>query len=66
MLIVRQTDGIGTYLTNQSHIFGMFLFADRPAQILTVLMTGNTVQRIAAAVQEKALIRIHRKTAETN
>ena len=56
VLVVRQTDRVGTDFTNHRHIFQMFLLGDAPAHILTVLVTADAVQRIRPPVEEKSLV----------
>ena len=56
VLVVRQTDRVGTDFTNHCHIFQVFLLGDAPAHILTVLVTADAVQRVRPPVEEESLV----------
>ena len=43
MLIVSQTDGVGTQLFDDRHVFFVVCFGNCPAFVQTVLVAGNTV-----------------------
>ena len=59
MLVMGQTDGIGADLPDQGHVGIVVLLMQGISDALPVLMAADTPQGIAAAVEEKALLRIH-------
>ena len=61
VLVVRQPDGISTHFQNDGDILFHHFVRQRDACALAVLMPGNTAQRIAAAVQDKALLGVNLK-----
>ena len=65
VLIVGKANGIGTDLPDQSHILVVMLFCQCIAQALAVLVPGNTLQRIAASVEEEAFLGIKMIATDT-
>ena len=63
VLIVGQTDGIGTHFLDQCAVFLMVCLGDGPALILAVLVTGNAPQRHILAVEPEAGVCIHMEGA---
>ena len=66
VLVVRQPDGVCTQLPDQRHVLIVHLPGDGVAQTLAVLMAGHTVKGIGPAVEEKALLCIHREAAQAH
>ena len=63
VLVVCQTDGVRAQLLDELHILVMHFPGDGIAEALAVLMAGNTVQRVGAAVKEEALLRVNMEAA---
>ena len=61
VLIVCQPDGVGAHFQNDGDILLHHFFGQGIAHTLAVLMAGNAAQRIAAAVQDKALLGVKLK-----
>ena len=61
VLIVSQTDGVGPDLQNDGNILLHHFVCQGIARTLAVLMAGNATQRIAAAIQDKALLGVKLK-----
>ena len=61
VLIVRQPDGVGTHFQNDGDVLLHHFVCQGNAGPLAVLMAGNAPQRIAAAIQDKALLRVKLK-----
>ena len=66
VLVVGQPDGVGTQLPDQRHVLIVHLPGDGIAQTLAVLMAGHTVKGIGPAVEEEALLCIHREAAQAH
>ena len=62
MLIMCQTDGCSTHLTDQFDIFFVMFREQCISQTPAVLMAGYTTQRIAFSIQNEAFIRINFKS----
>ena len=63
VLVVGQPDGVGTHFQNEGHVLLHHFVGQGNAGPLAVLMAGNAAQRIAAAVQDKALLGVKLKLA---
>ena len=63
VLVVRQTDRVRAQLLDELHILVVHLARDGIAQTLAVLMAGDAVQRIRAAIEEEAPLGVNRETA---
>ena len=63
MLVVGQADGVRAQLLDELHVLVVHLSRDGVAQALAVLMAGDTVQRVRAAIEEEALLGVHREAA---
>ena len=61
-----QPDGVCTQLPDQRHVLIMHLPGDGVAQARAGLMAGHTVKGIGPAVEEKALLGIHREAAQAH
>ena len=61
VLVVGQPDGVGTHFQNDGNILLHHFVCQGIARTLAVLMAGNAAQRIAAAVQDKALLGVKLK-----
>ena len=66
MLVVGQTDGVGTQLPDEGHILIVHLAGDGVAHALAVLMAGDAVERIGTAIEEEAVPRVHREGVQTH
>ena len=64
VLVVRQTDGVRAHLTDQREVLLVVGAADGPALVEAVLMAGHAVQRVAAAVENEALVGVDGERAE--
>ena len=62
VLIVGETDSVGSDLLDHLHIPVVILLRDGVADALEVLMPGHAVEGIGFSVQEKSLFRVHRKS----
>ena len=58
VLIVGQTDRVGSHGEDDVHILLVHLPGQRIAHASAVLMTGYAVQRITSSVQEKSFLRV--------
>ena len=63
VLIMSQTNGSSADLANEIDILLVMLGKQRVTYAPAVLMTGNTAERIAFAVEDKALVGIYLKGA---
>ena len=63
VLVVRQTDRVRAQLLDELHILVVHLARDGIAQTLAVLMAGDAVQRIRAAIEEEAPLGVNREAA---
>ena len=63
VLIVCQPDGVGAHFQNDGDILLHHFVGQGIARTLTVLMAGNTAQRIFPAIQDKALLGVDLKLA---
>ena len=63
VLVVRQTDRVRAQLLNELHILVVHLARDGIAQTLAILMAGDAVQRIRAAIEEEAPLGVNREAA---
>ena len=63
MLVVSQADGVRAQLLDELHVLLVHLPRDGVAQAFAVLMAGNAVQRVGAAIEEEALFAVHREAA---
>ena len=63
VLIVCQPDGVGTHFQNEGNVLLHHFIGQGNAGTLAVLMAGNTPQRIAATVQDEALLGVDLKLA---
>ena len=61
VLIMGQANGIGPHFQHDVHILFHHGFRDGTANALSVLMPGCAAQGIAAAIEQKALLRIKGK-----
>ena len=61
VLVVRQPDGVGTHFQNDGNVLLHHFVCQGNAGPLAVLMAGNTAQRIAATVQDEALLGVKLK-----
>ena len=61
VLVVGQTDGVGTHFQNEGHVLLHHFVGQGNAGPLAVLMAGNAPQGIAAAIQDKALLGVKLK-----
>ena len=66
VLVVGQPDGVCAQLPDQRHVLIVHLPGDGIAQTLAVLMAGHTVKGIGPAVEEEALLCIHREAAQAH
>ena len=63
VLVVGQTDGVGTHLTDEIHILQMVLLQQGITDSPPILMTADTPQGILPSVQNKAPLRMNLKAA---
>ena len=61
VLIVGQPDGVGPDLQNEGNVLLHHFVGQGNACVLAVLMAGNATQRVAASIQEKALLGVNLK-----
>ena len=59
VLIMRKANRVLAQLLNQLHILLVHFPGDGVAQPLAVLMAGNAVQRIGAAIEEEAFLGVY-------
>ena len=60
VLVMRKAHGVRAHLADKGHVLLVLLFRQRVALAQTVLMAGHAAQRREHAVEEKALLRVHR------
>ena len=65
MLIMCQSYCCSSYFMNQHRIFSLIFLADCPSFSLSVLMSGNSAQRITLLIQEESCFSIHIKFPNT-
>ena len=63
VLVVRQPDRVRAQLLDELHILVVHLAGDGVAQTLAVLMAGDAVQRVRAAIEEEAPLGVNREAA---
>ena len=63
VLIVCQPDGVGTHFQNDGDILLHHFVGQGNARTFSVLVAGNTAQRIFPAIQDKALLGVNLKLA---
>ena len=63
VLIVGQPDGVGPDLQNEGNVLLYHFVGQGNARVLAVLMAGNATQRIAATIQDEALLGVDLKLA---
>ena len=61
VLIVGQPDGVGPDLQNEGNVLLHHFVGQGNARVFAVLMAGNATQRVAASIQEKALLGVNLK-----
>ena len=63
VLIVCQPDGVGAHFQNDGNILLHHFVGQGIARTLTVLVAGNTTQRVTASIQMKSLLGVDLKLA---
>ena len=66
MLVVCKAYAVGPHLKNQREILFMHLLRKRIAHSFTILMSGDTSERIASTIQKKAFFSIKCEESESN
>ena len=65
VLIVGQSQGVGSHLLDDGHVGVVMLLMQGVADALPVLMAAHTPEGIAAAIEEEALLGVHMEGADT-
>ena len=61
-----QTDGVRTQLSDEGHILVVHRAGDGVAYALAVLMAGDAVERVGTAIEEEAVLGVHREGAQAH
>ena len=64
VLVVGQPDGVRTQLPDEGHILVVHRAGDGVAHALAVLMAGDAVERVGTAIEEEAVLGVHREGAQ--